>query len=150
VSPTCGGGHRAPLHQATAQGCGRLRWPADVGLNPQRLAVGADGDRPVLVGAKGVRPSRMVGLDHPRVGVTEPAILLRGKYCDARSHGPHEGIAAGYAAAMIERLAYDLKHMACEFGLLTSILNSLRSRDAHSKVDSLIQTICAGSSPLIA
>jgi hypothetical protein len=73
----------------------------DVGLNLQPSAVGADGDRPVFVGAKDARPYRTVALDHPRVEVTEPAVPLHGEDRDAGTHGPHEGLAAGGEAAMM-------------------------------------------------
>src|SRR5882724_10523338 len=80
------------------------RWPAAVGFNPDRSAIGADGDGAVFIGAKDTSAKGPIALDDHRVGMAEATIPLHGNHPHAWVHGAHKGLGAGCPAAVMRDL----------------------------------------------
>jgi hypothetical protein len=99
----CGREGRARLRGVMGRWGSEHRWLADMRLDRHGLPIGADGDRPMGIGAKDVDARRLVALDDRRMRMAKAIVPLHGKYRDTGSDGPHERLAARCAAAVMGR-----------------------------------------------
>jgi hypothetical protein len=92
---------RRCVRQAVSDRRGEHRRLADMGLDPYGLTIGADGDRPMFVGAKDVGAKRFVAFDHLRVGMAKSTLALHRKHRHAGIDGLYKGLTTGGPTAMM-------------------------------------------------
>jgi hypothetical protein len=65
-------------------------WGADKGLNRDGLAIGADGDRAVFVGAKDMGAKGCIAVEDQRMWMAKAIVALQRKHGDSWGNGAYK------------------------------------------------------------